>query len=414
MARVKLEPCIYDAGGGRFLVRVKLPNGKDVTRTFDGIRNARAWRDAQRSDRARGTVVDPAAGKITFETYANTWLENKATKAHNTKTLVRRSLEIHAFPYIGSKRMAAIRRSDVQGIVNRMNQTLQPVTVRNYHGHLSAVFTSAVLDGIIVDTPCKEIALPENRKGPHSVVPLLPRHVTHIAEHMTDEWVAAVAMAVGTGLRPGELFALTTDRVDFLRGTVSVDRQVQTAKGGVYLCHPKSKSSKRVVPLSPATIELVGRLMQSRPPVTMTLPFGAPLPPGTPDERPRVEGDFLFGQRMFTRHNLVQAWQAATEGIDHELPDRSGWHALRHFYASVLIAGGENVLVVQARMGHESAKVTLDTYGHLMPDNEEKTRAVVDNAVASLFGDLVGTSPLGVPKRVVSNRHGASTGTWQF
>ncbi|MDQ3095444.1 MAG: tyrosine-type recombinase/integrase, partial [Actinomycetota bacterium] len=54
------------------------------------------------------------------------------------------------------------------------------------------------------------------------------------------------------------------------------------------------------------------------------------------------------------------------------------FHDLRHAYASALIVAGESVKVVQARLGHASAMVTLDVYGHLWPDSDDKTRAAVE------------------------------------
>jgi len=55
-----------------------------------------------------------------------------------------------------------------------------------------------------------------------------------------------------------------------------------------------------------------------------------------------------------------------------------GFHQLRHFYASVLIQHGESVKVVQERLGHHRAELTLDTYAHLWPESDESTRAAVD------------------------------------
>ncbi|MCP4385394.1 MAG: tyrosine-type recombinase/integrase, partial [Hyphomicrobiales bacterium] len=59
---------------------------------------------------------------------------------------------------------------------------------------------------------------------------------------------------------------------------------------------------------------------------------------------------------------------------------------LRHFYASLLIDAGEPVKVVQARLGHASASETLDTYAHLWPDNEERTRAAVNEVLGGTHG----------------------------
>lgn len=60
------------------------------------------------------------------------------------------------------------------------------------------------------------------------------------------------------------------------------------------------------------------------------------------------------------------------------LPAGFRYHGLRHYLASLLIASGADVKTVQARMRHASAKTTLDTYGHLWPDRDESTRAVVE------------------------------------
>ena len=62
---------------------------------------------------------------------------------------------------------------------------------------------------------------------------------------------------------------------------------------------------------------------------------------------------------------------------------RVGLHTLRHFYASALIAHGESVKVVQRRLGHSSAAVTLDTYAHLWPDSDDRTREAVEAALSA-------------------------------
>lgn len=57
------------------------------------------------------------------------------------------------------------------------------------------------------------------------------------------------------------------------------------------------------------------------------------------------------------------------------------FHDLRHYYASLLIRHGESVKVVQKRLGHKSAVETLDTYSHLWPDSEDRTREEVDEVL---------------------------------
>ena len=59
------------------------------------------------------------------------------------------------------------------------------------------------------------------------------------------------------------------------------------------------------------------------------------------------------------------------------------FHDLRHYYASMLIASGADVKVVQTRVRHASGKTTLDTYAHLWPDSDDSTRAAIDNAMTA-------------------------------
>jgi integrase len=78
---------------------------------------------------------------------------------------------------------------------------------------------------------------------------------------------------------------------------------------------------------------------------------------------------------------LERAVRAARVKVD-SLPLGFRHHDLRHYLASVLIASGTDVKVVQARLRHASAKTTLDTYGHLRPDSDDSTRAAISAVVA--------------------------------
>lgn len=70
------------------------------------------------------------------------------------------------------------------------------------------------------------------------------------------------------------------------------------------------------------------------------------------------------------------------------LPEIFRIHDLRHFFASFLIASGEDIKKVQAAMRHATAKRILDVYGHLMEDAKESTRAAVSNALATRADSL--------------------------
>jgi integrase len=73
----------------------------------------------------------------------------------------------------------------------------------------------------------------------------------------------------------------------------------------------------------------------------------------------------------------------------------TGMHALRHYYASLLIRYGESVKTVQARLGHASAAETLDTYSHMWPDAEDRTRDAIDEVLNKAEGERRGDEELG-------------------
>jgi integrase len=74
---------------------------------------------------------------------------------------------------------------------------------------------------------------------------------------------------------------------------------------------------------------------------------------------------------------MVREWLAPAVR-EAGLPPGTTSHALRHHFASVLLAAGESVVAVAERLGHENATLVLKTYGHLMPDMEDRTRHAID------------------------------------
>lgn len=90
------------------------------------------------------------------------------------------------------------------------------------------------------------------------------------------------------------------------------------------------------------------------------------------------ERDHLHGEEggPIRRSTWSNVWPLAADPLG--IPVGDGYHQLRHFYASTLIAQGASVKVVQARLGHTSAAMTLDVYSHLWPDDDASTRTAVD------------------------------------
>ena len=92
---------------------------------------------------------------------------------------------------------------------------------------------------------------------------------------------------------------------------------------------------------------------------------------------------FTFGAKPVTRQAFGHAWRPTASIAGLTEATGSGVHSLRHYYASLLIRHGESVQVVQSRLGHAWAAETLDTYSHLSPDSDDRTRDAIDSALGA-------------------------------
>ena len=340
-------------------------DGKHVSRTFPRAADAKRWVTTQEASVLHGAWVDPKAGRMTFGAYAEAWAARQPHRA-STAAVTASRLRSHLLPALGERPLASLRASDMKALVGTLGQTLAPGTVETVYRLAATILKAAVEDGHLAKSPCPaRIALP--RRDGRKIDPMSVEQVWAMADAVPDRYAAAVVAAAGLGLRQGELFGLTVDHVDWLRRTVKVDRQLVSAVGSAPTLGPvKTEASNRTVPAPTTVLEALTDHLRT---------FG---------EGP---GGLLFStaQGKAVRRSLAAAtWRAAATRAG--LPETTGWHALRHFYASALISAGESVKVVQARLGHKSALETLDVYGHLWPDSEESTRAALDGVLRNSHG----------------------------
>lgn len=351
---------------GKWRARYRDGTGRERTKQFARKIDAQRWLTETSHSLAEGKYVDPQAGRITLSVYAREWLSrqvHRPTTAEQMEGVLRRYID----PNLGPLRLAAIQPSDVQRWVKQLSSTLAPSTVGVAHRILSGILKTAVADRRIVSNPCIGTKLPRVIKP--RVQPISEDQLIAVVRHMPRRHQALVILAAGTGLRQGEIFGLTVDRLDLHRRTVLVNRQLINVNGREpFFGPPKSQASVRVVPLPAVVADALREHLTAypSPALVFTNNEGAPL----------------------RRSAFWTEWNRA---LRHAGVPTIRFHELRHFYASLLIRHGESVKTVQARLGHASASETLDTYSHLWPDNDERTRAAVDGVLRN-FADLLRTN----------------------
>ncbi|HSS89986.1 MAG TPA: site-specific integrase, partial [Streptosporangiaceae bacterium] len=341
------------------------------------------------------------------------------------------ALRLHILPALGDRPLATIRRSDVQSLVNAWAaQGASANAIGNaYFKALRLIFKNAVLDGLIVKSPC--VAIKRPAIVAKQVVPLTVEQVTAIADEIEPRCRAAVLLGAGCGLRAGEITGLTEPDIRWMTRQIVVAQQL--LRSG-QLGPPKTRSSTRVVPAPDFVLEALSAHIASyglgRDQVVFTRADEAarrsalghlaaarrnhPGADASAQRRALAEvresrSDSPLGERLraaFTRAVRGVNAKAAERERDRKagrtalpplpsVPEDTSPHDLRHHYASVLIDGGESVVVVARRLGHANPSMTLNVYSHLFADSEERTRSVVDaawNAKIIPVADSVRTS----------------------
>jgi integrase len=156
---------------------------------------------------------------------------------------------------------------------------------------------------------------------------------------------AIVLTAAFTGLRWGELSALRISDLRLLRRRLTGNQTAARAGGHSSFGLPKTAASRRIVSLPPDLAEVLAEHLRRFP----------------------VDGGSVFtgekGAVLRSTNFRRRVWLPAVKAAG---LDGLRFHDLRHSHAALLISGGEHVDVIQSRLGHASAKITLDTYGHLL------------------------------------------------
>ncbi len=348
------------AGKVRWYARYRDDAGTQRVKVFDRKVDAEKHLTTVGAALLTNSYVDPRAGALTVEQFYAVWSEHQIW-APNTRKAMGLAARSTTFSTV---KLRDLRPSHLEAWVKSMQvQGLAPGTIRTRYNNVHALLKAAVRDRLISSDPGEGVRLPRGRSREAAMVIPSPEQVGGLLEAVGPTNRAFVALCAFAGLRLGEAAGVQIGDVDFLRRTLTVRRQVQRApKGGVDVRPPKY-GSERTVYLAPSLVEILARHLES---------VAATDSPG-----------WLFrGQGNNPPHqNDVDYWWRKTRGLGRGETPRL--HDLRHFYASGLIAEGCDVVTVQRALGHKSATTTLNTYSHLWPSAEDRTRAAAERILSA-------------------------------
>jgi integrase len=354
---------------GKWRARYRDDQGKEHSRHFDRKVDAQRHLDAVTASLLTGTYVDPTSGKVTLASFFDDW-SSRQVWAPATLRTARNAVKGCTFRDVPLDR---VRRSHVETWVKSMTTTMQPSTIATRMRFVRGVLRGAVRDQVLGTDPSAGVVLPRQRRAEHRMVIPTSEQVGWLLEAVEEAYRPFIAVCAFAGLRIGEAAGLQVGDVDFLRRTLHVQRQAQNNGGVVEVSAPKA-GSERVVSIPD---ELATLLAQH---VERIGVFGDErwLFPGAPPTPASLR--YWFGRA------------ASASGVDGLTP-----HDLRHYFASGLIASGCDVVTVQRALGHAQATVTLNTYSHLWPTAEDKTRTAAAGLMRAALESLADSSRTGEP-----------------
>lgn len=251
-------------------------------------------------------------------------------------------------PRFGTLPANQITRDDVNRAVNDIGSRCSRKTLQNYHALLRAVLGRAVEHGYLPSNPATGTRLPRGAEGSRTEMRILDQdELAALFAAVPDHYRPLVRFLAGTGCRWGEAVALTV--ADVSLPNVRIRRARKFSPDGHYTIGPtKTPRSNRTVALPVELHDEIRAQCAGKP--GDALVFTA------------VKGGLVHHRPFWSK-----VWVPAAS----QFQPRPRIHDLRHSHASHLLAAGVPIHIVQARLGHSSITVTVNTYGHLFPDAQQ-------------------------------------------
>jgi integrase len=376
--------------GKRWLACWTTPDGKEDSRAFAKKVDADAHWQAMEAAKARGDYHDPDAGKVLLGVFGKRWVESRIA---DPTSLIKyeTAYRLHVVPVFAHLQVRVIRPSLIQGWIKDLSERFGPSTVITAFLVLQGVLDLAVADEAIRKNPAKSPVVQVPGYQPSDIEVWDDAVVLALADAHPSELRAIPEFAASLGMREGELFGLAEEDLDLDGGKIlRVRRQVKKI-GRVYVFALPKNDRERVIPLSDWDIRVIRRHVKRYPPRSYVLPWEKP------DGKPHT-CKLLFrwpsdDQHVKARSYSETTWKPALvkAGIIPEpkrdergrlrytVTRKEGIHQLRHYYASVMLAGGVSVKELAEYLGHTDPAFTLRYYAHLLPSSHDRARQVIND-----------------------------------
>ena len=313
---------------------------------------------------------------MTLATFVEKYFEDKENELKDrSKRNKRYMMQQHIIPYFGKCKMNDISAAQIiewQNVMYKLG--LSDSYLRMIQNQLTALFTHATRIYDLDNNPCKKVKRMGSSDSRSLSFWTIDEYKQFIAvEEQDSKYYLIFEMLFWTGMREGELLALTLDDVNFVTNQIHIDKTYYRMNKKDVVTVPKTEQSIR-------TIEIPQFLADEIKNYTDRL-YGLP----------RNERIFDIGAKALQNKMLRMIEKSGVKRIR--------VHDLRHSHVSYLINKGVETLIIKERLGHKDIKITLNTYGHLYPSKQRTVADLLDFEMKK-DSDVVSIQSPRIPKDI--------------
>lgn len=394
--RANGEGSVWQRPNGTWVAQVSFTDpltGKPDRKSVSGKTKQEVLKKKRELETAKDINRLVSNDKITLGQWIDRWLEvyKKPALKYSTWFSYKQLADLHIKPALGKRQLDRLRSNEIQDFYNRLSESgridmgkqtkgkpkgLSPRTVRLCHVVINGALKQAAKEGLIMWNPADATDPPRQVKV--EVKPLTTEEVMHFLDAIQDhEIYPAIITDLGTGLRRGELLALTWPDINLEEKTAIIRRSLLQVGKKVYLQDDvKTKASKATVTLPDEVVRVLRQVKidQAKNKLLLGEAYQDNSLVFCKADGTAYRPDYIY----HTYKDLLKA---------HGLPDVS-FHAMRHTFCTMLLEHGEELSTVSKLARHSSISITADTYGHL-------TQPMRDKAASKLDGILSGKKAQG-------------------
>lgn len=361
---------IDERGKDHYRLRWRV-NGKRYSKAFHGTLGE-ARRELRRLLKSADDGAHVAPDKITVAEYLREWLDGANDLSPKTLERYCQLTEQQIIPHLGATLLQNLRPAQVHdwhaALLKSGGAGGRSLSARTV-GHAHRVLHRALERALRLEIVARNVAhaVPPPKVEAAEVAILTADQIADVLARLDGHPLHPIAaLALGTGMRRGELCGIAWGAVDLDGATVRIERSLEETKAGLRFKPPKTRHGRRTVSLPASVVEVLRTHRRKQNEQRLAFGLG-----GAGDD------DLVFARpdgSPYAPDTLSRDWWRAVKAL--RLP-RIMFHALRHSHASALIAAGLDIVAVSRRLGHGSPAITLGVYAHAF----NKTDAVAAQAM---------------------------------